>query len=240
MSSTPATHARPRAAAGAPPPRRWRAVVVDRSVRAAARHAAGLITDRRLSVALATVAEAPAALTAAPADLVFLNGDLPELDARLVALLRSALPALELVVLTAAPQTERLRAALHAGAVDIVLLPAAPQRLRAAVDAFEARARALALPERRQADIDAARRGAPADALEPGLDAGRMAAAVRALAAAADGLDAEGLAARVGTTRVTARRYLAALDRRGQVDVESRPGGRGRPRDVYRLRAKTR
>jgi response regulator of citrate/malate metabolism len=79
-------------------------------------------------------------------------------------------------------------------------------------------------------------RGAPPDSLPKGLDARTLdlvLAALRTVTGPA-GLSAAEVADRIGTSRVTARRYLEHLADGGRVVRSSRYGGPGRPEVEYR------
>ncbi|GFJ88101.1 helix-turn-helix domain-containing protein [Phytohabitans rumicis] len=77
-------------------------------------------------------------------------------------------------------------------------------------------------------------RGESTGSLPKGLDAGTLDLVLAALRADPSGLSAAEVAARTGTSRVTARRYLEHLAEARRVVRASRYGAPGRPEVEYR------
>ena len=71
---------------------------------------------------------------------------------------------------------------------------------------------------------------------DPAIVEGLYERVVRELSNEAGTASAFEVATRIGISRATARRYLEYLEERGQVALEPRYGGAGRPEHRYRLR----
>jgi response regulator of citrate/malate metabolism len=143
----------------------------------------------------------------------------------------------EVIVVTAARDTETVRQAMHLGVLDYLVKPFAPERLRQALEAFARRARAFSRPQVAQADVDLVRAAASVPRLPKGLRPGTLELVQHALRANAGGLCADELARAIGMSRVTGRRYLEYLDVVGRVQMEEVSGRAGRPAHRYCWRA---
>jgi response regulator of citrate/malate metabolism len=145
------------------------------------------------------------------------------------------------LVVTSARDLAVVRSAVSLGVTHYLLKPFTFATFREKLLGY-ARYRAHMLgvePVAAQHEIDrafAALRGASPDSLPKGLDQGTLDLVLGVLRGAADatGLSAAEVAARMGASRVTARRYLEHLAEAGQVARSPRYGGPGRPEVEYR------
>ena len=219
-----------------------RVLVVDDEPLIAEAHSAytGRVDGFRAVAVAHTAQEAMAALRAAPIDLVLLDLNLPDKNGLdLCRALRAAGSDTDILVVTSARDLAVVRAAVSLGVTHYLLKPFTFATFHDKLTAY-ARYReqmrgggAVAA----QHEIDralAALRGAPQDSLPKGLDQGTLDLVLGALRGAATGLSAAETAARIGVSRVTARRYLEHLAEGGQVLRSSRYGGPGRPEVEYR------
>ena len=183
-----------------------------------------------------TVAEVANTLAAArraePVDLALVDVYLPDgsgID--LIRELRS-----DSIVLSAATETETIRAAMAAGALSYLVKPFAPTELAARLAGYARYRRILSSSPLGQADVDAA-----LDALRPRIAAQVSPAApsptkdlvLQALAAADGPMSAAEVAAAIGVSRATAQRYLAGLATTDDVKVGLRYGTTGRPEQEF-------
>ncbi|MGL5864393.1 MAG: response regulator [Dermatophilaceae bacterium] len=184
-------------------------------------------------------AEATRAVADLRPDLLLLDLYLPDrfgLD--LLADLRPGDHRCDAVVITAAKETESVRAAVRLGVVDYILKPFGFADLRERLLRY-ARRRALldAAEVTGQADIDqvfsrvAAGGGAP---LPKGMSRETARLVADALAVARQTLSASQVAEGVGLSRVSARRYLEHFVTVGRANVRLRYGTTGRPERRYR------
>ncbi len=176
-------------------------------------------------------------------DLILLDLYLPDghgLD--LLRDLRAAGQSVDVILITAAKDASTLQDAVRGGAFDYIIKPAVFERFAASLDKFrQFRQRLGAGLNLEQQDVDrllnqghAGDRGG-VDALPKGIDALTLRKVVAALAdAGANGLSAEDLAAGVGASRSTARRYLEYLVGQGILEADVAYGGVGRPQRRYR------
>ncbi len=155
----------------------------------------------------------------------------------------------DVFAITAVREAETVRWALAGGVVDYLVKPFTAADLRARLTSYLQRRAVLtadaapgARPGLDQDAVDRARAGAGrtevtgAVPLAPpkGLSAVTLALVTEALDAAGGEVSASELAQRVGLSRVSARRYLEHLVRRGEAAVTPRYGRAGRPEHGYR------
>ncbi|MEV4708978.1 response regulator [Actinoplanes sp. NPDC049316] len=188
-----------------------------------------------------TARDAMAALRAGPVDLVLLDLNLPDKHGLEIArALRAAGSGTDVLAVTSARDIAMVRQAVALGVTHYLLKPFTFAAFRDKLDRYARyRSQLLAAAEvSAQHEIDrvlATLRGAPNDTLPKGLDARTLDLVVQALReAAAQGLSAAEVAARIGASRVTARRYLEYLADAGRVVRSPRYGGPGRPEVGYR------
>ena len=186
--------------------------------------------------------DAMAALRAGPVDLVLLDLNLPDKHGLEVArALRTAGSGTDVLAVTSARDIAMVRAAVALGVTHYLLKPFTFAAFRDKLDRYKQyRSQLLGSGEvAAQHEIDrvfATLRGADQDSLPKGLDARTLDLVVRALRAATGeaGLSAAEVAGVIGTSRVTARRYLEHLADGGRVFRSPRYGGPGRPEVEYR------
>ncbi|WP_377639808.1 response regulator [Oryzobacter terrae] len=187
-------------------------------------------------------AEAADAVATLRPDLLLLDLYLPDrfgLD--LLADLRSGPAPCDAIVITAAKESEAVRAAVRLGVADYVLKPFGFADLEERLRRYAANRALLGAAEvSGQADVDrvfarvSGSSSASAVALPKGMSPETARLVEDALAAAAETLSATEVAEGVGLSRVSARRYLEHFVTTGRADVRLRYGSTGRPERRYR------
>jgi response regulator of citrate/malate metabolism len=185
----------------------------------------------------ATAAQALHLLSTVRVDVVLLDMNLPDghgLD--VVRRMRAAGHPADVVAVTSAREVASVQAAARIGVVQYVLKPFAFETLRDRLEAYARQLRSAAadrvVADQREVDRLLAR-SAPAPRLPKGL-AGPVLDRVVALLGDREGWTAEEVAERLGTSRITARRYLEHLADSGQTTRSQRYDGRsGRPKVEY-------
>lgn len=188
-----------------------------------------------------TARDAMTALRAGPVDLVLLDLHLPDKHGLEIArALRAAGSGTDVLAVTSARDIAMVRQAVALGVTHYLLKPFTFAAFRDKLDRYaQYRSQVRAAGEvAAQHEIDrvfATLRGAPPDTLPKGLDPRTLDLVLGALREApAPGLSAAEVAARIGASRVTARRYLEHLADAGRVGRSPRYGGPGRPEVEYR------
>jgi response regulator of citrate/malate metabolism len=185
--------------------------------------------------------EAVRALASSDAiDLVLLDMNLPDghgLD--LLRQLRAAGHLHDVIAVTSARDADVVRQAVAHGVAAYLLKPFTFAMFEVKLKQYAGFRRTLSHDEPVDQDaVDAvfgAMRPAPDETLPKGLSAESLEAVRRTIAEADAGLSAGEVAERVGSSRVTARRYLEHLAEQGSVSRGTRYGGTGRPHVEYRL-----
>jgi response regulator of citrate/malate metabolism len=221
-----------------------RVLVVDDEPLIAEAHQA--YTERVAGFRVAAVAHtaqaAMAALRNVPVDLVLLDLNLPDKNGlELCRALRASGSGTDVLVVTSARDLSVVRAAVSLGVTHYLLKPFTFATFREKLLGY-ARYRNQLLSAGQvaaQHEIDralAALRGTTQDSLRKGLDADTLDLVLGVLRAADGpaGLSAAEVAARIGASRVTARRYLEHLSETGQAVRSPRYGSPGRPEVEYR------
>jgi response regulator of citrate/malate metabolism len=178
-------------------------------------------------------------------DLVLLDLYLPDLSGlEVLEQLRASVPEIDVLVITAARESETVRRALRGGVVHYLMKPFSYDALRERLDHYaNAHRGLLAVPVADQDDVDrvfGVRRGVAAGSLPKGLSAETahlVEAALRSAEPTGSGdrsLSAAECAHIVGVSRVSARRYLEHLVAQGLAEVRLRYGAAGRPERRYR------
>lgn len=186
-----------------------------------------------------TFAEAIRALGTHDVDLVLLDMQLPDghgLD--LLRQLRATAHPSHVMAVTSARDADVVRQAASQGVVGYLLKPFTAAMLESKLRQYADFRATLGATE----SIDQTAVDAVFDALRPRRDvalpkglSGETLGKVRQLIDGSDqALTASEVADQVGTSRVTARRYLEYLADAGQVDRSTRHGGSGRPYVEYR------
>lgn len=180
-----------------------------------------------------TIAEARAAIRSARPDLLLADVYLPDGDG--IALARDA--GVDVILVSAADDAPTVRRALRSGALAYLVKPFEQRALTDLLDRY-ARFRNLLSGDRplRQEDVDRAL-SILHSAGEP-VSLSRSATEQRVLAALGDGeASAAEVGERVGISRATAQRHLAALATRAVIEVRLRYGATGRPEHRYAVRS---
>lgn len=186
-----------------------------------------------------TAQEAMAFLRGGPVDLVLLDLNLPDKHGLDVCrALRAAGSSTDVLAVTSARDITVVRAAVALGVTHYLLKPFTFTAFRERLERYaQYRRQLLAAGEvTAQHEVDrvfATLRSPGSDSLPKGLDAATLDRVVAALRAS-PGLSAAEVAARTGTSRVTARRYLEHLAQTGRVTRTPRYGAPGRPEVEYR------
>ena len=172
-------------------------------------------------------------------DLVLLDMHLPDLHGLDVGrAMRTAGHRADVIAVTSARDLEVVRAAVSQGVVQYVLKPFTFAALRDKLERYAAYRRQLEGDVASgQHEVDralATLRGSDPSSLPKGMSLESMDAVVAVLRPSDEGLSAAEVAAKVGASRVTARRYLEHLADSTLVVRRSRYGGAGRPEVEYR------
>lgn len=183
-----------------------------------------------------------AASTPPQVDLVLLDMHLPDrhgLD--VIRALRSSGHRADVIAVTSARELSTVRVAISSGVVQYLLKPFAFATLRDRLERYAGYRHSVADGDlaHGQGEVDQllGTLRAPGTASPTGLLGQTVAAAVDSLRLRGE-LSAPELADLIGTSRVTARRYLEHLVEIGTADREHRYGGAGRPVVVYRWQSR--
>lgn len=142
----------------------------------------------------------------------------------------------DVIIVTASRGGRIVQECMHLGAVDYLVKPFSPNRLRAALAACAMRWRTLTRSAQlSQADVDTIQGGGDRR-LPYGLKDTTLESVIAALEAAREAQSANDIAGRVGVARVTARRYLEYLQVLDIVEMTREGEGPGRPQNRYRLK----
>jgi response regulator of citrate/malate metabolism len=183
-----------------------------------------------------TAARALQVLSHGQVDLVLLDMNLPDghgLD--VVRRMRAAGNQTDVVAVTAAREVAAVQAAARIGVVQYVLKPFAFETLRDRLTAYSRQRRAAEDGQvvADQDEVDRLLHPATVSSVPKGL-AGSVLDRVVTLLGNREGWTAEEIAASLGTSRITARRYLEHLADQGQALRTQRYDGRsGRPKVEY-------
>ncbi|KRE41864.1 response regulator [Knoellia sp. Soil729] len=173
-------------------------------------------------------------------DVVLLDMNLPDVHGlEVVRAMRAAGHRADVIAVSSARDLDLMRSAVSLGVVQYVLKPFAfatlRDRLRAYLDYREAHVTTLEVGTQAEVDeVFAAVRPTRSTTLPKGMSEELLGRVVTALREAPEALSARELAAALGVSRVTARRYLEHLQESGLATRRSRYAGAGRPEVEYR------
>jgi response regulator of citrate/malate metabolism len=172
-------------------------------------------------------------------DLVLLDMHLPDMHGLdVVRAMRTAGHRSDVIAVTSARDLEMVRAAVSQGVVQYLLKPFTFAALRDKLERYHAYRHQLAGDVASgQHEVDrmlATLRGNDTSSLPKGMSLESMDAVVAVMRLSTQGQSAAEVAASVGASRVTARRYLEHLADSAMVVRHSRYGGAGRPEVEYR------
>lgn len=175
-------------------------------------------------------------------DLLLLDMQLPDGHGlELLRRIRAGGAEVDVIAVTAARDVEVVRSAVAQGVVSYLIKPFTFAAFRTKIEDYRHYREQLAeqAGQVSQVEVDAMiatlRPTASSDALPKGLASATAALAIRLLRDH-QALSAAELGYKLGTSRVTARRYLEYLADSGMVGREPRHGGSGRPEVEYRWR----
>lgn len=225
-----------------------RTLVVDDDPVAAQAHAGyvGRVRGFEVVATAGTGGDALRVLATRAVDLVLLDVNLPDVSGlEVLRRLRAAGHTTDVIMVTRARDLAVVQAAISFGATQYLVKPFGFSAVRAKLEGhLEYRARLGGGPVIAQHDVDGLFDGlrgpggaTDADGLPKGVSRETLDAVAAALAEAAPaGRTAVELAEVLGTSRVTARRYLEYLAETGLSERSARYGGAGRPQVEYRWR----
>jgi len=189
-----------------------------------------------------TGAAALAAARQLAPDLVLLDIHLPDINGLdLLQELRKAAPELDVLIISAAREVDTVRRALRGGIVHYLIKPFSAEELRERLEHYQEAYRSLdsSKSSAEQADVNRmfgiSRSDRP---LPKGFSAETLAGVEKMLRDAGTDVSAAEAADMLGTSRVSARRYLEYLNEEGLAAVQLRYGmGRPERRYVWRKAA---
>jgi Response regulator of citrate/malate metabolism len=171
-------------------------------------------------------------------DLVLLDMYLPDMHGLdVVRAMRTAGHRADVIAVTSARDLTVVRAAVSQGIVQYLLKPCTFAALREKLERYAAYRQQLAgdvaISQHEVDRVLATLRGSDSSSLPKGMSPESLDAVVTVLRPSSEGLSATEVAAVVGASRVTARRYLEYLADSALVVRRSRYGGAGRPEVEY-------
>jgi len=171
-------------------------------------------------------------------DLVLLDMYLPDMHGlEVVRAMRTAGHRADVIAVTSARDLAVVRAAVSQGIVQYLLKPFTFAALREKLERYAAYrlqlAGDVAISQHEVDRVLATLRGSDSSSLPKGMSPESLDAVVMVLRPSSEGLSASEVAAVIGASRVTARRYLEYLADSALVARHSRYGGAGRPEVEY-------
>jgi len=174
-------------------------------------------------------------------NLVLLDFFLPDTNGlTLLQTIRNNHYPLDVILLTANRDPQHIQEIFRAGVMDYIVKPFRFDRFQTALEQY--RQTFKKYKENKpfeQADLDALMgvklKGDESEYLPKGLNDRTLQQIVQFLKRQAEPLSSEDVAAGVGLARVTVRRYLDYLEKKGQIVMEIQYGSVGRPMNKYRL-----
>lgn len=224
-----------------------RVLVVDDEPRVAAGHAefVARVPGFTPVATVGTLHEALRVLPREPVDLVLLDLNLPDGHGlELVRSLRAAGRTVDILAITAVREVPVVRAALALGVVGYLMKPFTFADFADRLAAYARYRKALTSPgsaSQQQVDLllrDLHQPPSATLAAPKGLSREVLDQVIEALREAEGGRSASEVGDRLGTSRVTARRYLQYLADTGMAERSQRTAGHGRPEITFRWRAR--
>ncbi|HHW06155.1 MAG TPA: response regulator [Clostridia bacterium] len=146
----------------------------------------------------------------------------------------------DVLMVTAARDVETIQLGFRYGVVDYIIKPFRFERIKSSLESYREMYYRLQEKEAlNQADIDNMGLGkvkAVKEELPKGLTETTLKQVLLLLVKGRKSYSAEEVAAEVGLSRVTARRYLEYLEKTGRAELELQYGSVGRPVNRYRLK----
>lgn len=186
-----------------------------------------------------TGGEAMKAIEELSPTLVLLDIYLPDINGLdLLRKLREIKPDVDVLVISAAREMETVRKALRGGIVHYLMKPFSFDDLNERLEHYRTSYVPFGVPQHEMAQEDVNRlfgltKGQERRPLPKGCSAETLELVENTLKEAAEPISATETADRLGTSRVSARRYLEYLTEEGNVHVKLKYGGVGRPERLY-------
>ncbi|OLN21249.1 two-component system response regulator [Domibacillus antri] len=173
-------------------------------------------------------------------DLVIVDLYMPLMDGlETLHHLRKEGHRVDVIAITAASDMDTVRQVIRHGAFDYIMKPFKFERIKQALENYRSFRKRLSdkgsISQRELDDILFQKDHDAPDDLPKGLNAVTLEKITAYLTEMDQPVSAEEVAEGVGTARVTARRYLDYLEKRGKVQIDIQYGGIGRPMNRYRL-----
>jgi two-component system response regulator DctR len=176
-------------------------------------------------------------------DLILLDYFLPDMDGlSILKEIRRQELTVDVIPVTANRSAEHIQQILRYGASDYILKPFRFERLQTALEQYKMTYKKLRMNDQlEQADMDliTGMRNQQADTtnrmLPKGLNPHTLQQIIDYLQEQKKAMSAEEVASGTGLARVTVRRYLEYLQKRGDVQLVVKYGSIGRPVNRYRL-----
>jgi two-component system, CitB family, response regulator DctR len=177
-------------------------------------------------------------------DLVIIDIYMPYKDGlETLKEIRSEGYEVDVIAITAASDIDTVRRVLQNGAFDYIMKPFKFERLKQALENYHSFRQALNEKESlTQKELDALLQTTEPQTFEPsgelpkGLNEVTLQKIARYLRKQTEPVSAEEVAEGVGIARVTARRYLEYLEKKGEVTLDVQYGGIGRPVNRYMMK----
>ncbi|WP_099159749.1 response regulator [Virgibacillus ndiopensis] len=175
-------------------------------------------------------------------DLVLLDIYMPEQDGiKTLKDFRRLELDIDVIIVSAADDTETIREAIHHGAIDYIIKPFKFERLVLALSKYKGFRRQFSEKEKAaQHEIDTWITQKPKESsnnqiLPKGLNQQTLAQVIEFLSNQDSAVSADETAEHIGIARVTARRYLDYLGKIERVEIQLQYGVVGRPINRYQL-----
>lgn len=179
-------------------------------------------------------------------DLVILDIFMPKKDGiEVLRQLRKGENAVDVIVITAANDSETINVMLQNGAIDYIIKPFKFDRISMALEKYQKRYSRLQmkaeitqqkLDEILHATTQTVHKKSPAFDTPKGLNERTLQQILQYLRKQSNSKSAEEVAEGIGIARVTARRYLEYLKEIDEIQLDIQYGGVGRPINRYILR----